>query len=116
MPTVKIDAEYLWKELGREYCALHFKLSISESERLTSTTQRLATDEFRTLCFDFGIELEDDTSELEMASKEFAQDVNLEQKLRELKLSEKRLLVIDIPANRCVLDSLSVCRVPTASH
>ncbi|KAK9762698.1 phenylalanine--tRNA ligase subunit beta [Basidiobolus ranarum] len=71
MPTVNVDKEIFYEILGKQY----------------------STDEFRELCFDFGIELEEDTSVKEMAAKmggaKEAED-----------LSERALLKIDIPANR----------------
>ncbi|KAJ1974381.1 phenylalanine--tRNA ligase subunit beta, partial [Dimargaris verticillata] len=72
MPTVNIDREQLYQALGREY----------------------TTDEFRELCFEFGIELEEDTSAKEMAVRMGAKVEGNEQ------LSERPVLKIDIPANR----------------
>ncbi|KNE62341.1 phenylalanine-tRNA ligase, beta subunit [Allomyces macrogynus ATCC 38327] len=73
MPTVNVDQEYLFKALGRKY----------------------STDEFRELCFEFGIELEEDTSELAMAIEQIG-----EAAARAQGLSDKPLYKIDIPANR----------------
>ncbi|KAI9139095.1 beta subunit of phenylalanyl-tRNA synthetase [Paraphysoderma sedebokerense] len=56
MPTVNVDQEYLFSVLGRKY----------------------STEEFRELCFEFGIELEEDAQGL----------------------SDRPLYKIDIPANR----------------
>ncbi|KAL1918841.1 uncharacterized protein VTP21DRAFT_2863 [Calcarisporiella thermophila] len=64
MPTVTVDKEELYKSLGREY----------------------TTDEFRDLCFEFGIELEEDSSELLDESGK--------------PLPGRPTLKIDIPANR----------------
>ncbi|RKO85185.1 B3/4 domain-containing protein [Blyttiomyces helicus] len=71
MPTVNVDTEILFKELGR---------SFSDAE-------------FEKLCFDFGIELEEVTSEREMAEKEGGAD-------KGKGLSERMIYRIDIPANR----------------
>ncbi|CAG8617456.1 5989_t:CDS:2, partial [Diversispora eburnea] len=71
MPTVNVDKEELYKILGKNY----------------------TTDEFRELCFEFGIELEEDTSEKEMASKEVGE-------VKAEGLSDRPILKIDIPANR----------------
>ncbi|ORX69986.1 beta subunit of phenylalanyl-tRNA synthetase [Linderina pennispora] len=60
MPTINIDKQDLFEYLGNKY----------------------NTDQFRELCFEFGIELEEDVSEGELAEGERAQ------------------LKIDIPANR----------------
>ncbi|KAI9486841.1 MAG: beta subunit of phenylalanyl-tRNA synthetase [Benjaminiella poitrasii] len=70
MPTVNIDKLALFEALGKNY----------------------TTEEFFELCFHFGIELEEDTSEKDMAEKEGAKDAE--------DLSERPLLKIDIPANR----------------
>lgn len=71
MPTVNVDKENLFKELGKTY----------------------TTEEFRNLCFEFGIELEDDTSEKEMAAKEMGAEKATE-------FSDRGIYRIDIPANR----------------
>ncbi|KAI9219054.1 phenylalanyl-tRNA synthetase beta chain [Blastocladiella britannica] len=73
MPTVNVDQNFLFSELGRSY----------------------TTDEFRELCFEFGIELEEDTSELAMAIEQIG-----EAAARAQGLSDKPLYKIDIPANR----------------
>ncbi|ORZ35489.1 hypothetical protein BCR44DRAFT_1434332 [Catenaria anguillulae PL171] len=73
MPTVTVDQEYLFAQLG----------------------QRYSTESFRELCFEFGIELEEDTSELAMAI-----DMIGEAAARAQGLSDKPLYKIDIPANR----------------
>ncbi|CAO0800415.1 unnamed protein product [Mucor circinelloides] len=70
MPTVNIDKLALFEALERDY-----------------TSQ-----EFFELCFRFGIELEEDTSEREIAEKEGSKSAE--------HLSERALLKIDIPANR----------------
>ncbi|CAO3689538.1 unnamed protein product [Umbelopsis ramanniana] len=64
MPTVNVDKELLYKSLGKSY----------------------STEEFRELCFHFGIELEEDTSETVVQNGEVA--------------SERPLLKVDISANR----------------
>ncbi|CAG8646363.1 9182_t:CDS:10, partial [Funneliformis caledonium] len=53
----------------------------------------LATDEFRELCFEFGIELEEDTSDKELSSKKVGA-------AKAGDLLERPTLKIDIPANR----------------
>ncbi|TPX37609.1 phenylalanine---tRNA ligase [Synchytrium microbalum] len=77
MPTVNVDKEYLFKELGRTF----------------------TTEEFEELCFEFGIELEDDTTELEMAAKEVGAD-------KAKGLSNRGIYRIDIPANRYDMNCL----------
>ncbi|TPX54930.1 phenylalanine---tRNA ligase [Powellomyces hirtus] len=70
MPTVNVDADrYVFKPLKKNY----------------------EVEEFEELCFDFGIELEEATSEREMAAKEGGKTESL---------SDKLLYKIDIPANR----------------
>ncbi|KAJ3417317.1 hypothetical protein HDV05_005773 [Chytridiales sp. JEL 0842] len=54
---------------------------------------RRALEEFEELCFDFGIELEEETSEKEMAAKEMGAE-------KAAGLSSRLLYRIDIPANR----------------
>ncbi|KAJ3046216.1 hypothetical protein HDV00_000028 [Rhizophlyctis rosea] len=71
MPTVTADTEILFAELGR----------------------RFTDQEFEELCFEFGIELEDVTSEREMAAKEGGAEKGKD-------LSDRRIYRIDIPANR----------------
>ncbi|KAJ3331687.1 hypothetical protein HDU76_002489 [Blyttiomyces sp. JEL0837] len=71
MPTVNVDKELLFQALGRTY----------------------TTAEFEDLCFDFGIELEEETSEMEMAAKEVGAE-------KAKNLSTRLLYRIDIPANR----------------
>ncbi|CAM0140634.1 phenylalanine--tRNA ligase subunit beta [Umbelopsis sp. WA50703] len=63
MPTVNVDKELLYKSLGKSY----------------------STEEFRELCFHFGIELEEDTSETVV---------------KDGQTIEKPLLKVDISANR----------------
>ncbi|KAJ3004827.1 hypothetical protein HKX48_001031 [Thoreauomyces humboldtii] len=71
MPTVNVDADrYVFKPLKKNY----------------------GVEEFEELCFDFGIELEEATSEKEMAAKEGEKGGEA--------LSDKLLYKIDIPANR----------------
>ncbi|KAG0243886.1 phenylalanine--tRNA ligase subunit beta [Actinomortierella wolfii] len=72
MPTVSVDKEELYKALGREY----------------------TFDEFMDLCFDFGIELEEDTTPKELAAREVGAD-----KVDD-SVSDRPILKIDIPANR----------------
>ncbi|CAG8638736.1 2569_t:CDS:2, partial [Scutellospora calospora] len=55
--------------------------------------KQYTTEEFRDLCFDFGIELEEDTSEKEIVSKEVGIT-------KAEGLSERAILKIDIPSNR----------------
>ncbi|KNC95982.1 phenylalanine-tRNA ligase, beta subunit [Spizellomyces punctatus DAOM BR117] len=70
MPTVNVDAErYVFKPLKKTFDAK----------------------EFEELCFEFGIELEEATSEREMAAKEGEKADDL---------SDKLVYKIDIPANR----------------
>ncbi|KAF9989246.1 hypothetical protein BGZ79_005013, partial [Entomortierella chlamydospora] len=72
MPTVNVDKEELYTALGRTY----------------------TFDEFMDLCFNFGIELEEDTSPKEMAIREVGAH-----KVDE-SVSDRPILKIDIPANR----------------
>ncbi|KAJ3345073.1 hypothetical protein HDU83_004440 [Entophlyctis luteolus] len=71
MPTVNVYKEVLFAGLGRVFTLA----------------------EFEELCFDYGIELEEETSEREMASKEVGAD-------KAKDLSNRAIYRIDIPANR----------------
>ncbi|KAG9284749.1 hypothetical protein G9A89_001119 [Geosiphon pyriformis] len=71
MPTVNVDKEVLFQTLGKQY----------------------STEEFREVCFEFGIELEEDTSEKEILSKEVGA-------AKAESTSDRAILKIDIPANR----------------
>lgn len=71
MPTINVDRDYLFQQLEKTY-----------------TKQ-----EFEQVCFEFGIELEEETSELIMASKEIGES-------KAKGLSDKPIYRIDIPANR----------------
>ena len=70
MPTVIIQRTLFYKSLGKEY----------------------TDDDFRLLCFDYGIELDDITTEKEMNIREAGQANN--------DASEEIVYKIDIPANR----------------
>eukprot|EP00729_Bicosta_minor_P009676 gene9676-21229_t len=71
MPTVSVDRDGLYARLGRSY----------------------TEDEFQMLCFDFGIELDEVTSEKEMVAKEQGEDAAKG-------MSDDVIYKIDIPANR----------------
>eukprot|EP00457_Paulinella_chromatophora_P004005 gb/GEZN01004015.1/.p1 GENE.gb/GEZN01004015.1/~~gb/GEZN01004015.1/.p1 ORF type:complete len:625 (-),score=84.71 gb/GEZN01004015.1/:174-2021(-) len=77
MPVVNVFSDSLFKKLGK---------SFTEAE-------------FQDLCFEFGIELDDVTSEKEMVQREKGQDAAKG-------LSERVVYKIDIPANRYDLLSL----------
>ncbi|THH12542.1 hypothetical protein EW146_g7597 [Bondarzewia mesenterica] len=66
MPTISVDKEDLWERLGQKY----------------------TSEEFDKLCFDFGIELEDDTTE------------EVEEAIKKGLPAERPQLKIEIPANR----------------
>ncbi|KAJ3106082.1 hypothetical protein HDU97_007085 [Phlyctochytrium planicorne] len=71
MPTINIDRDHLFTALQRTF----------------------TTAEFEELCFEFGIELEEETSEQEMVAKEVGAD-------KAKGLSSRPIYRIDIPANR----------------
>ncbi|CAB3984429.1 phenylalanine--tRNA ligase beta subunit-like [Paramuricea clavata] len=71
MPTVQVERDQLFKLLGKEY----------------------TDEEFDELCFDFGIELDEVTSEKVMITKEQGQD-------KAETASDKVIYKIDVPANR----------------
>ena len=71
MPTINIDRDILFTELGKTF----------------------SKEEFEEVCFEFGIELEEETSENQMASKEVGT-------AKAKGLSTRPIYRIDIPANR----------------
>lgn len=71
MPTVGVVRDDLFAALGRQY----------------------SQDEFEDLCFEFGIELDDVTSEAQMVAKERGEGAAAD-------LSDKVIYKIDVPANR----------------
>ena len=73
MPTVSVVRAELFQALGREY----------------------TDEEFDHLCFEFGIELDDVTSDLEIARKEHGGE-----KIPAGDLSDEVLYKIEVPANR----------------
>ena len=56
MPTVAVDKADLWERLGKEYSQLPSLFFISFFE----CPYKLATEEFDKLCFDYGLELDED--------------------------------------------------------
>lgn len=82
MPTISVDKAELFKRLGREY---------SEGilcGNCTYLTTHTATKEFDELCFEFGIELDEDTTEEVLELQKQGQ------------ATEAPQLKIEIPANR----------------
>jgi phenylalanyl-tRNA synthetase beta chain len=55
MPTVAVDKADLWERLGKEYCNRDPLLEI-----YFALTTLLATEEFDKLCFEYGLELDED--------------------------------------------------------
>lgn len=80
MPTISVDKAELYKALGQEYV---LELQIKDTPDIFS---RYTTEQFEELCFEFGIELDEDTSNSERPI------VNGKQEPAQLK--------IEIPANR----------------
>jgi phenylalanyl-tRNA synthetase beta chain len=80
MPTISVDKAELYKALGQEYV---LELQNKDTSDLFS---RYTTEQFEELCFEFGIELDEDTSNSERPI------VNGKQEPAQLK--------IEIPANR----------------
>lgn len=74
MPTVAVDKEDFFKSIGRS---------------------DMTIEEFDELCFDFGVELDDITSEKEMAKKQADSESEAIQNL-----SDRLILKIDVSANR----------------
>ncbi|CAH1099624.1 unnamed protein product [Psylliodes chrysocephalus] len=73
MPTIGIKRDLLFKSLGKTY----------------------TDDEFQSLCFEFGLELDEVTTEKQMITKEQGEDSHLN-----TSASEDIIYRIDIPANR----------------
>ena len=80
MPTISVDKAELYKALGQEYV---LELQNKDTSNIFS---RYTTEQFEELCFEFGIELDEDTSNSERPI------VNGKQEPAQLK--------IEIPANR----------------
>jgi phenylalanyl-tRNA synthetase beta chain len=80
MPTISVDKAELYKALGQEYV---LELQVKDTPDIFS---RYTTEQFEELCFEFGIELDEDTSNSERPI------VNGKQEPAQLK--------IEIPANR----------------
>ncbi|PPQ83290.1 LOW QUALITY PROTEIN: hypothetical protein CVT25_004029 [Psilocybe cyanescens] len=74
MPTVSVDKTDLWARLGREY----------------------TTEEFDKLCFDYGLELDEDTT------------AEVEEAIKKGLPAERPQLKIEIPANRQAFFKLSI--------
>ena len=81
MPTISVDKAELFKALGQEYIS---KQRATKSD--ADNNCRYTTQEFEELCFEFGIELDEDTSNTERPI------VNGKQEPPQLR--------IEIPANR----------------
>lgn len=77
MPTIGVKRDLLFKALGKTY----------------------SEDEFQNLCFEFGLELDDVTTEKQMITKEQGSE-------QSIGASEEIIYKIDIPANRYDLLSL----------
>ncbi|XP_056631917.1 phenylalanine--tRNA ligase beta subunit [Diorhabda sublineata] len=73
MPTIGVKRDLLFKSLGKQY----------------------TDDEFQNLCFEFGLELDEVTTEKQMITKEQGEDSQLT-----TNASEDVIYRIDIPANR----------------
>ena len=82
MPTVAVDKADLWERIGQEYSA-YYTLS---SRVLELIVERLkATEQFDKLCFDYGLELDEDVGHIRAALKTWKLTWNRRQrKLRKL--------------------------------
>jgi phenylalanyl-tRNA synthetase beta chain len=59
MPTVSVDKEDLWERLEQRFCRqCHSRFAILWTQYSRAT----ASEEFDKLCFEFGIELDEDVS------------------------------------------------------
>ena len=58
MPTIAVDKEDLWERLGKVYSACNYNSILLMEGLLTQRTT--ATEEFDQLCFDYGLELDED--------------------------------------------------------
>jgi phenylalanyl-tRNA synthetase beta chain len=76
MPTIAVPRDALFEALGKTY----------------------TDEEFDELCFDFGIELDEVTSEKEMLIREMGGE---KAEAKDQIASEQVIYKIDIPANRC---------------
>lgn len=88
MPTINIKRDLLFKELGKSY----------------------TDDEFQALCFEFGLELDEVTTEKQMLTKEQGAVAATEN------ASEEIIYRIDIPANRSVFSLKKLIAICTFSR
>jgi len=56
MPTIAVDKADLWKRLGQEFC---IQQPLCRLHRVSNLAP-IATDDFDKLCFDYGLELDED--------------------------------------------------------
>ena len=58
MPTVSVDKEDLWERLEQKFCTQILFIVFRDTQHSRAT----ASEEFDRLCFEFGIELDEDVS------------------------------------------------------
>lgn len=92
MPTVTIKRDILFEALGKTYSNFIFHF-IQWNVYTIYCIKILADDEFQLMCFEFGLELDEVTSERQIVSKEQGDAAASN-------LSDEILYKIDIPANR----------------
>lgn len=95
MPTIGVKRDHLFEALGKKYSQLFGKPQPQMDNKYSQHFCFLADDEFQTLCFAFGLELDEVTTEKQMLTREQGDDaagVN--------DASEEVIYRIDIPANR----------------
>jgi len=59
MPTVSVDKEDLWERLGQKFCTQCHPCLFRDHP-----SSRTASEEFDRLCFEFGVELDEDVGAL----------------------------------------------------
>lgn len=90
MPTIHVNRARLYRELGRELCTQGRPVRL---QPLTRPTFSVADEQFDELCFEFGIELDEVTSERQLVAKEQGEE-------RAANLSDEAIYRIEVPANR----------------
>lgn len=99
MPTLAVARDYLFALLNKGGTTTIPGAAPNASDNKTTWTQ----EEFEKLCFEFGVELDDVTSQKEMFVREQSKDggkLTKEAKAAMSKLSDEVIYKIDTPANR----------------
>ena len=103
MPTVAIDKADLWERLGKEYSQLPSLFSFIFS---LNAPWKLATEEFDKLCFDYGLELDEDVCILNWIQSFLG--LNISQTTAEVEEAIKKGLPAERPVNNIFISRPSI--------